>query len=100
MLAQRVDDMEYAAELVGRPCAVTLGPLLSAARKKARLSQAQMGALLTDLPAGKKSFQAISCVEPGTRQCRCRRGTPQSGHWNAVMTLLPRQLPCGHGCLP
>jgi hypothetical protein len=47
---------------------VTLGPLLSAARKKARPSQAQMGALLTDLPAGKKSFQAISDVEPGTRQ--------------------------------
>jgi hypothetical protein len=29
-----------------------------------------MGALLTDLPAGKKSFQAISDVEPGTRQWR------------------------------
>jgi hypothetical protein len=43
--------MEYAAELVGRALRRDAGPLLSAARKEARLSQAQMGALLTDLSA-------------------------------------------------
>lgn len=59
-----------------------LGPLLSAARKKARLSQAQMGALLADLP-DKKSFQAISYVERGTRQW------PLSA-WHAAVTALER----------
>jgi transcriptional regulator with XRE-family HTH domain len=42
-----------------------LGPLLSAARKKARLSQAQLGKLLNELPAGKSSVQTISHVERG-----------------------------------
>ncbi len=60
-----------------------LGPLLSAARKKARLSQAQIGALLTDLPAGKKSFQMISSVERGTRQW------PLSA-WHAAVRALER----------
>jgi transcriptional regulator with XRE-family HTH domain len=45
-----------------------LGPLLAAARKNAHLSQAQLGALLTDLPSGRRSFQTISYVERGTRQ--------------------------------
>lgn len=44
-----------------------LGPLLSAARKKARLTQAELGALLTDLPDGMKSGQTISHAERGTR---------------------------------
>ena len=59
-----------------------LGPLLSAARKKAGLSQAQMGALLTDLP-DKKSFQAISYLERGTRRW------PLSA-WHAAVTALER----------
>jgi len=77
-----------------------LGPLLSIARKKARLSQAQLGALLTDLPAGRKSLQTISYVERGTTQW------PLSA-WHAAARALerfddavPRSLPCGHGCLP
>ena len=60
-----------------------LGSLLYAARKKARLSRAEMGALLTDLPAGKKSFQAISYVERGIRQW------PLSA-WHAAVRALER----------
>jgi transcriptional regulator with XRE-family HTH domain len=60
-----------------------LGPLLSAARKSARLSQAQLGELLTELPAGRKSFQAISYIERGTRQW------PLSA-WHAAVRALVR----------
>lgn len=60
-----------------------LGPLLSAARKKAHLTQAQLGALLTDLPDGGKSVQTISHVERGTRQW------PLSA-WHAAVRALGR----------
>ncbi len=52
-----------------------LGPLLSAARTKAGLSQAQLGELLIDLPDSRKSFRAISSVEQETASGRCQRGT-------------------------
>jgi hypothetical protein len=60
-----------------------LGPLLSAARKKARLTQAQLGALLTDIPAGRRSLQAVSFVERGNRQW------PLSAWHAAVRALEP-----------
>ena len=60
-----------------------LGPLLSAARKKARLSQAQLGALLIDLPSSRKSFRAISSVERGDRRW------PLSA-WHAAVRALER----------
>ncbi len=60
-----------------------LGPLLSAARTKAGLSQAQLGELLIDLPDSRKSFRAISSVEHGDRRW------PLSA-WHAAVKVLER----------
>jgi hypothetical protein len=60
-----------------------LGSLLSTARKKARLTQAQLGDLLTDLPGSRKSFRAISSIERGDRQW------PLSA-WHAAVRALER----------
>jgi hypothetical protein len=60
-----------------------LGPLLSAARQKARLTQSQLGELLTDLPGSRRSFRAISSVERGDR------AWPLSA-WHAAARTLDR----------
>ena len=58
-----------------------LGRLLSAARKKANLTQAQLGELLIDLPDSRKSFRMISSIERGDRQW------PLSAWYAAVRAL-------------
>ena len=60
-----------------------LRPLLSAGRNNACLTQAQLGDLLTDIPASRRTLRMISDVERGRRQW------PLSA-WHAAVRALER----------